>query len=72
MLPLIGWNFEIPSSFQGKWKIKIDMARTFFLKIMLSRNFRIIEIFYLQVFKDVPGMVKEEECLEIKFDIIEA
>lgn len=26
MWPLTKWNFEIPSSFQGKWKIKIDMV----------------------------------------------
>lgn len=48
MLPLAGFNIEIPSSFQGKWKIKID-----------------------HVFKDLPGMVKEEECVEISFEILE-
>lgn len=48
MLPMIGFNIEIPSSFAGKWKIRIDM-----------------------VFKDLPGMEKEEECIDVKFDIME-
>lgn len=43
MLPLIGWKFEIPPSFQGKWKIRIDMVRTFFQ--IHFRSFGIIESF---------------------------
>lgn len=49
MLPLVGFNIEIPSNFQGKWKIKIDM-----------------------VFQDLLGTEKEEECIEVMFDIVEA
>lgn len=71
MLPLIGWKFEIPPSFQGKWKIRIDMVRTFYSKFVLE-VLESLRHLYLQVFKDVPGMKKEEECVEIKFDIIEA